>query len=178
MRGIKAVLGLVIVGSMLLIATAAFGASMPMGGSVYVYAVPGPTGTILLTGAIGDYGKTVNVNASGKVDPQGRYVKVTAKHGTFEINAVALNVKLGNLQPTINKTTCSAEGAGTGSVSLLDGTGRYQGLSGTLNVTATFAFIGPTFMSGKHKGQCNLSNSAQPLDQYSWITGSGTVKFS
>ena len=105
-------------------------------------------------------------------------MKVRLKHGTFEINAVALNAKLAKLQPMIDKATCSAEGAGIGSVSLFNGTGLYQGLSGTLNVTATFAFIGPTFKSGRHKGQCNLGNSAQPLDQYAWITGSGTVKFS
>ncbi len=143
-----------------------------------VFANPGPTGTILLTGAIGDFGKTVDVNKSGKVQASGTYVKVTLKKGTFEINAAALNAKLAKLNPPVNKATCSAEGSGTGQVSLFNGTGLYQGLSGTLNVTATFAVIAPRFTSGKHKGQCNLSNSAQPLDQYAWITGAGTVKFS
>jgi hypothetical protein len=177
MRGLKAVLCAAMLGGVLFGANAALGAGMEPGGSVHVFATPGPTGTILLTGAIGDYGKTLNINANGKVDANGHYVKVNLKHGTFEINAVALNVKLAKVNPSINKTTCSGEGSGTGSVTLLDGTGLYKGLSGTLNVTASFAVIAPRFTSGKSKGQCNLSNSAQPVDQYSWITGSGTVKF-
>lgn len=42
----------------------------------------------------------------------------------------------------------------------------------------TFAFVLPTFTSGAKKGQCNESNSAQPLAQYSSITGMGMVRFS
>ena len=178
MRVARPVLVVAMLGSVLLLATVAFGASTPPGGSVHVFATPGPTGTILLTGAIGDYGKTLDIDANGKVDPKGPYVKVNLKQGTFEINAVALNIRLAKLNPPVNKTTCSAEGSGTGSVTLLDGTGLYKGISGTLNVTVTFAAIAPRLTSGKNKGQCNLSNSAQPVDQDGWITGTGTVKFS
>jgi hypothetical protein len=174
---VKVLIGAAVLGCLLFEANAALAATMQTDGPEHVFATPGPTGTILLTGAIGDYGKTVDINAGGKVEPNGHYVKVNLKHGTFVINAVALNAKLGNLNPSINKTTCSAEASGTGSVTLLDGTGLYKGLTGALNVTATFAFISPRFATGKNKGQCDLSNSAQPVDQYSWITGSGTVKF-
>jgi hypothetical protein len=40
-----------------------------------------------------------------------------------------------------------------------------------------FGAIFPRFTSGKTKGQCNESNSAQPLSQYAVITGSGSVSF-
>jgi hypothetical protein len=65
----------------------------------------------------------------------------------------------------------------TGQVTLFDGTGLYKGVTGTVNATGTFGFIGPVFKSGKHKGQCNLSNSAQPISQYVVITGVGPVAF-
>jgi hypothetical protein len=178
MRRLKVVLGVAMLGSVLLGASAAFGGSMPMGGAVHVFATPGPTGTILLTGAVGDYGKTVDIDANGKVDPKGTYVKATLKQGTFVINAVALNRKLAKLNPPVNKTTCSAEGSETGSVTVLDGTGLYKGINGTLDVTVTFAAIAPRYTSGKNKGRCNLSNSVQPVDQNGWIAGTGTVKFS
>jgi hypothetical protein len=178
MNGFKAVFGVAVLGTALFGAAAAYGAGMPAGGSVHVFATPGPTGTILITGAIGDYGKTLDINASGKAVANGRYVKVTLKQGTFVINAVAFNVKLAKLNPGVDKATCSAEGSGTGPVSLIDGTGLYKGISATLSATATFAFIAPRFTSGKDKGQCNLSNSAQPLDQYSSIDATGTVHFS
>jgi hypothetical protein len=177
MRLVKAAVSAAALGTVLIGGAAALAAGRPAGGSVHVFATPGPKGTIVLTGAIGDYGKTVNIDKSGKVDPNGVYVKVNLTKGTFEINAAVLNAKLAKLQPTIDQATCSAQASGSDSVSLLDGGGLYNGISGTLNVTATFAFIAPRFTSGKKKGQCNLSNSAQPLDQYSSITGAGTVKF-
>ncbi len=177
MRVVKAALAAAMLGTVLISGAAALGAGMPAGGSVHVFATPGPTGTIVLTGAIGDYGKTVNIDKSGKVDPNGVYVKVDLEKGTFEINAAALNAKLAKLAPAIDAATCSGEASGRDSVSLLDGGGLYKGMSGTLDVTATFAFIGPRFTSGKKKGQCNLSNSAQPLHQYSSIAGAGIVKF-
>ncbi len=177
MRGAKAALGAAVLGTALVSATAASGSHALAGGPVEVFATPGTTGTILITGAIGDYGKTVDVNASGKVQGNGRYVKVTLKQGTFVIDAVAFNVKIGKLKPSFNTATCSAEGSGTAPISLGDGTGLYKGISATLSATATFAFIGPRYTSGKHKGQCNESNSAQVLDQYASIHAAGTVKF-
>lgn len=176
MRVARTALLTAVLGSVLIFAAGLYGAGMPAGGSIHVFATPGATGTILITGAIGDFGKTLTINKSGKAQASGAYFKASLKMGTFEINAVAFNAKLARLSPPINKTTCSAEGAGTGSVTLLDGTGLYRGISGTINVTATFAAIAPRYTSGKKQGQCILNS--QPVDQYAWITGSGTIKFS
>ena len=63
-------------------------------------------------------------------------------------------------------------------VTLLDGTGLYSGITGTLHVTITEAFILPVYASGKNKGQCNESQNAQPVAAYGSIIGSGTVSFS
>jgi hypothetical protein len=115
--------------------------------------------------------------ATGKAVANGNYVKVTLHKGTFEINSATFNATTKNLQPTVNEATCSAVGTASGPVTLFDGTGLYQGITGTVNVTATFGFLGPLFKSGKSKGQCNMSNNAQPISQYTLITGSGTVSF-
>jgi hypothetical protein len=86
---------------------------------------------------------------------------------------------LNKANPTVNKATCSAVISVTAPGSApVEGTGLYKGISGTLKPTATFAFLLPRYASGKNKGQWNESNSAQTLDQYSSIAGSGTVKFS
>lgn len=162
-------------------AAVAIGATAPAGGKVNVFVTQppnGPNGTIVVTGAIGDYGKTVDVNKSGKPDANGAFVKITLQQGTFLVNATKLDAKLDHLQPTINKATCSAASSGTGPVSLSDGTGLYTGISGNLKITVTFALIGPRFSSGSHKGQCNFNNNAPTLAQYQSITGSGTVSFS
>jgi hypothetical protein len=55
-----------------------------------------------------------------------------------------------------------------------NGTGRYSGIGGTLQMTVTLAFIAPRYTSGKDKGQCD--NNTQPLSQYESVTGSGIVK--
>ena len=46
-----------------------------------------------------------------------------------------------------------------------------------MNITLTFAGVGPRFATGKHKGQCNFANNVKPLATYSSISGTGTVKF-
>ena len=100
-------------------------------------------GTIVITGAIGDYGHTLTIDKNGKANGNGNYVKVTLHKGTFEINSTALNAKTNNLgsQTPLNKATCSMAASVSAPVTLLDGTGLYTGITGTLNVTISEAFI-------------------------------------
>ncbi len=178
---VKATLGVAMFGSVLFGATAAFGldaASTPVGGPVNVYVTlnaTGKGGTILLTGAIGDYGKTAPLAVKGNVNKD--FGKVTLSKGTFEIDKSALNAKLNSLEPNFNKATCSYAETGSGVLTLLDGAGLYKGISGSLNVIATIGGYGPYFKSGKNKGQCNTSDNAHPVSQFSTVTGSGTVSF-
>jgi hypothetical protein len=48
----------------------------------------------VFVGAIGEYGTAVNVDKNGKVNPNGNFVKVKLKKGTFEIDSTALNKEI------------------------------------------------------------------------------------
>jgi hypothetical protein len=152
-------------------------ASAPAGGLVRIFVTPnnGAAAAILVTGAIGDYGTTLMIDKNGETDSNGNYIKVTLHKGTFEMNSTTLNAKANSSRPTFYKATCSALESVTGPVTLFNGTGPYKGIIGTLSITETYAYISPRSTSGENKGQCNLS--AQPISQYSSITGSGTVSF-
>jgi len=174
MRPVRAALGCAMAGSVLLGASGGFAANMPAGGTVRIFVVPGKSqgqGTIVLAGAIGDYGKTHKVNKNG-------IGEAVLQKGTFQVNLAGIQKKLNNSKPIIlDKTTCSYVFGATAPVTLLNGTGAYKGISGTLMLTETFAGYGPFYKSGTHKGQCNTSNNATPLAQYGSVQGVGTVKF-
>jgi hypothetical protein len=185
MRVAIAAIRVAVLGSVFLGGSPAIAAAVPStlaGGSVKLFATPsnGLHSTILMTGAIGGYGNALAIDKNGRADPHGNYVKVTLHKGGFEINSTALNAKTNNLgnQTPINKATCSMAASVSAPVTLLDGTGLYSGITGTLHVTITEAFILPVYASGKNKGQCNESQNAQPVAAYGSIIGSGTVSFS
>jgi hypothetical protein len=178
-RVAAATLGAVLLGNLLFGGTSIVGAA-PAGGAIQVFVTPNDSGggPIVITGAIGDYGQTRSIDKNGKADPNGEYVKITLQKGTFEVNAVTFNTTSRQAQPTVNFATCSAQGSSSGPVTFYNGTGLYQGISGTVRITSTFAAVFPPYSSGKNKGKCNTSNNAQPIAQYSSITGAGMVKFS
>jgi hypothetical protein len=153
----------------------------PSGGPIQLIATAGsnPLGTIVVAGAIGDYGKTLSMTKSGKPDSNGNYVRITLQKGTFEVDATAFNKTTAKAPPTINdKATCSFAFAGSGPVTLFNGTGLYKGISGTLTITINYIGYGPLYTSGAKKGKCNASPTAQPLAAKGWIMGRGNVKFS
>jgi hypothetical protein len=154
-------------------------ADTPAGGGVYIHATGsnGPAGTIIVTGAIGDYGKTLSINKNGKTDNNGNFVRITLRQGTFEVDATALNARESHTQALINKTTCSIHFTGTAPVTLFNGTGLYKGIKGKVLITVSFGGVGPRYGSGAHKGQCNFGRNTPPLAQYASITGPGTVSF-
>ena len=150
------------------------------GGAIFIHATgsEGPGGTIVIVGAIGDHGTTLQTNKAGKPDPNGNYVKISLQKGTFEVDSTALNATTAKLPPKIlNNTTCSMLFTGTAPVKLYNGTGLYQGLKGTATITVSFGGISPFYTSGTHKGQCNTSHNAKPIAQWASITGPGAVTF-
>jgi hypothetical protein len=177
----KAAVGAAMLGSLLLGGTPALAATTPpAGGTIRIFVLPNNNGggPIVITGAIGDFGHTLTINKNGTTDPNnGHYVKVTLQKGTFEVNKTALDAKSNTAQPAFNIATCSAALSVTAPITLFGGTGLYAGIAGTVNTTLDVGFIGPRLTSGKDKGQCNNSNSAQPLSQYTVVTGTGTVSF-
>jgi hypothetical protein len=155
-------------------------ASAPAGGPIAFYANAGNAGSqkVVFVGAIGDYGKAVNVDKNGKPNPNGNFVKVRLRKGTFEIDSTDLNKTLNNAKPQVeSEATCSAQFSGSGTVKFFNGTGLYKGISGTANVTVTFAGVGSRYKSGPKKGQCKHGDS-NPRAQYGFVTGQGTVSFS
>jgi hypothetical protein len=174
MRVSKAVVGCAIVGSVLFGVAGAFAAGMPTGGALRVFVVPGQAqgeGTVVLAGAIGDYGKTHKVNSKG-------IGEMVLQKGTIQVNLAAMQKKLNASKPMILDTkTCSYVFGATAPVTLFNGTGLYKGISGTVALTETFAGYGPFYKTGAHKGQCNTSNNATPIAQYGSVQGVGTVKF-
>lgn len=157
----------------MLVAAGASGGGTPPGGGVRIFVVPGNgqgNGTIVVAGAIGDYGKTTKAKNG--------IANVLLHKGTFKANLKAIMKKLNNAKPLIENTkTCSFAFSAAASVTLFGGTGLYKGISGTLMITETFAAYGPFFKTGAHKGQCNTSNNATPTAQWGSVTGVGTVKF-
>lgn len=138
--------------------------------------------TTILAGAIGDSGSGISVDANGTADPaNGTEQQLNLVHGSFRVSTVALdkniNKAFSSFQP--NTSTCSGIVTATGVTPIISGsgTGAYSGISGSFTVTFTYATISPKNKSGKNKGQCNQSNSAQPLGSAQLVTGSGTVTY-
>lgn len=160
---------------------AGFAAAAPAkapGGTIHFWVTPGKGAVdrIVITGAIGDYGKATSITKSGKVDQNGDYVKVALRKGGFEVNAVAFDTLAGRRPPKLNKSTCSAWSTVRGTITVFNGTGAYAGINGTLTIQTSYAIIGPRHKSGPSKGLCNLSNNAAPVAQFSGsITGGGKV---
>ncbi len=182
MRVVKNVLGVATLGLVLFATTTASGANPPRGGQVEIFITPGiynTDGPIVVTGAIGDYGQTLTMDKNGKPTADGDYVRITLQKGTFEMNTTAFNATARRTQPTVHKATCSFVFSAAGpAVTLHNGTGFYRGISGTVKIAATFAWVGSRYKTGKQKGQCDLSESARPVAEYLSITGTGTVRFS
>jgi hypothetical protein len=178
----KAVVGAVAVACALILGGLAMAAGRSetlAGGKIQIFSDQpgGAVGKIVITGAIGDWGTATTIDKSGKVDANGNFVKIVLKKGGFEVDSTALNAKLNKAPGSFNKATCSFSFAGSGRVTLFNGTGLYKGLSGNANVTVSFGGIAPRLTSGAKKGQCNPNQNAKPLDQYGAVIGTGVVKF-
>jgi hypothetical protein len=170
----------VILGVSGVISAGSAGAASPSGGAIRLYASlsgNGSTGSAFVVGAIADRGTVETTNQSGKADENGNFVKVSLKKGTFRLSVATLNQISNKATPTFYQASCSAYLTVSGPVTISDGTGAYTGISGSATVTLSFAFIGPRYSSGSKKGQCNTSNSAQPIASGGFATGAGTVSF-
>ena len=154
-------------------------ASAPAGGAIYIHATrnDGPIGSIVVTGAIGDYGKTLSIDRNGKANENGNYAMITLTHGTFEVDATALNAKMGQAQSFVNRPTCSFRYSASAPVTLFNGTGLYGGLRGKALITLVFGGVGSAYKSGPNKGQCNQNNDSPLAAQYVAYEGPGTVSF-
>ena len=138
--------------------------------------------TDIFTGALGDSGSGISVDANGTADPgNGTEQQFMLVHGSFRVSAQALDKKVGSAFNSFrpNSSTCSGTITVTGTAAIVSGsgTGAYVGITGSFTVTFLYAAILPKITSGKNKGQCNESNNAQSIGSAQVITGSGTVSY-
>lgn len=128
-------------------------------------------GTAMLTGSFSDYGKSVSGNSKGKPTKNGTYALLILKKGTILLDTSQLDAAFRSTAPqTFNMTSCSLSQHLSAPVTIVKGTKAYVGISGTLNLTVTAAFIRPT-----KKGSC--TTTASPIAAWAAFTGSGTVGF-
>ena len=162
---------------------AAFG-STPASGVVHFVGYGDGAGlgsTIILTGAVGDAGTTFDVDANGAVDPGGPQVELVLVQGSLRLSLKNLNKAIGAAygKLSLNTNTCSAVLSASAVLPIVSGsgTGNYTGVSGSVKATITEGLVLPKYPSGKHKGQCNESNSSSSVNQGEIFSGSGTVSF-
>jgi|NGEPerStandDraft_6_1074524.scaffolds.fasta_scaffold101134_2 hypothetical protein len=177
-RVAKTALGVAVLGSLLFGSASAFGTTDRAGGAIQVWGTPSLSssnggGTIVLTGAVADSGKTMNVNSDSKPNNKGNYKLLELKKGDILLNGTQINGALNNAAPTeFNSTTCSGSFTAAAPVSAVSGTKAYAGITGMVNVTVTFAIVLPLT-----KGKCNENTNANPIAGYASIVGTGTVSF-
>jgi hypothetical protein len=178
MRAGPTVISLALAGAALLGGSTALqaNASAPAGGAISLFSHPttsGTSGTILIAGAIGDHGRYLASDRNGKPDPQGSYLKIILEKGTFEINGTSLADK-----PRARDTaTCSAIFSGTSTTAVLNGTGLYASIKGTLHTTELHALLASRYTSGKNKGQCKLGGNVRPIAEYDSLSATGKASF-
>ena len=177
MRVAKTALGVAVLGSLLFTGASAFGATAPAGGTIKVWVTPSPNGsggTIVITGAIGDYGKAFNANSAGKPQKKGAYEQLVLKKGTILLNGQQFNAATNKATPTdYSAVSCSGSIVASAPVPIVSGTKAYAGITGSLTLTETAAFVGPFTKSGT----CNTSGNGNPAAIWGSVTGSGAVSF-
>ena len=145
------------------------------GGSFRVFDTstgPGTGGHVLLTGAIGDHGRSEPVTKSGKVSKSGGYTELRLSRGTVTLKTTALDHAFGRSSNGVvaNRATCSLSAAANGTVSIVSGTGHYAGIKGSAHVTAAVGFI----LQRRH-GKCD--GDASPIASQQLVYGTGTASF-
>ncbi len=146
------------------------------GGTVHVIDYSNSDGarsSVILTGAIGDFGEVVSQHANGAIDLEhNAELNLALTQGSFRISVVGLDKKIVSAFNSLhfNTSTCSGNVSVTGATPVVEGsgTGSYTGISGNFTLTVTIAEIVP-------KSNCNVSGAF--LAQAVVITGSGIVSF-
>ncbi len=129
----------------------------------------GPKSTVILTGAIGDFGEAMRTYAHGKIERNYNQLDLTITHGSFQLSIAGIENDLVSAFRHFpsNTSTCSGIVTATGTTPIVagSGTGAYKGISGNFTTTVTIHEVDSW-------PKCNAL-----LAQDVFITGSGTVSF-
>jgi hypothetical protein len=131
----------------------------------------GPSSTVVLSGAVGDYGKAQSVNPDGSVNNKhDSQLNLVLSRGSFRLSIAGLDKKLvaAMARLRIDTTTCSGNASVSSPAPVIagSGTGSYQGIGGTFMLTATLDEV---------YQPAGCSETSPYLAQVIVITGSGMV---
>jgi hypothetical protein len=134
-----------------------------------------PGATVVLSGAIGDFGAAVSVLRNGTVDPEhSSQLRLALTQGSFRIVIGPLHAKFVNAlsHAPYSLRTCSGHAAVTGAAPVVagSGTGAYSGISGSFKLTITGNEVAA-------KPGCQPFSGTALLAQSIVIAGSGAVSF-
>lgn len=142
-------------------------ASTPKG-VIHVYDVNtgGNTGSVVVTGAIGDSGKDVT-----GVSPNAN--QIVLSKGSFDVSTAGIQKSFSKAKPKGNPANCGVVLAASAPVTLSNGTGAYKGITGKVVLTITSAAVLPT----KSDGSCNESPNSVAIGEVTISQGSGRISF-
>lgn len=129
----------------------------------------GPGFTVILTGAVGDYGPAVTVHPDGTVDPEHSDLKLELSKGSFVVDIGALDKKLVAVTSRWAATSnCSfyAKAAAATPVVAGSGTGSYRDITGSISMTLTIDEVDTKPCPG---------GTSKFISQLIVLAGSGTV---
>jgi hypothetical protein len=133
----------------------------------------GPTSTVILTGAIGDFGQAVSVHPNGTVDPDhSSQLRLTLRDGSFRVSVADLHQRFARAMRDFpsSTSTCSGTVAAAGAAPIVagSGTGSYRRISGGFHLTITLAEV-------VAKEGCTATSAF--LRQSIVTAGTGTISF-
>jgi hypothetical protein len=130
--------------------------------------------TVVVTGVIGDFGRSFPADKNGKANSNDNYMEVVVKRGTFVLDERALNSNKAVDRPRSNNATCSTWLTGTAKVPVSEGTGAYAGVHGSIDATLKVAFVNARFESGSLKGTCEFGKPSASA-YFASVEGEGSV---
>ncbi len=177
-RGIIASAGVVALAALTVSGSAAAASGTAKSGKIELWVLPSSTsstsaahpGKVIFTGAIGDYGNALKVNAAGKATKKGAYRLLDLKKGTMLVDIAKFQQAEKKASPAVDLATCSYFGSVSAPVTIVSGTGTYHGITGSVTLTARYGAVGAT-----KNGKCTTKTTTPALATYFSITGSGTV---
>jgi hypothetical protein len=136
----------------------------------YAINTDGPDSTIILTGALGDFGTAKTVKPDGSVDAEHTgQLELMLRHGTLRLDTAALNARLvaAYRHFPANPLTCSGSVTIAGTVPVVSGsgTGAYAHVRGVFELTVTVDEVDSPPCDG----------TGAFLEQTIIITGRGTI---
>jgi hypothetical protein len=131
-----------------------------------------PHSTVVLAGAVGDYGQAVTVHGNGTTDPDhGDQLDLHLTQGSFRLRIGDLDKKVVDAFTNFpsDRTTCSGRVSVSGPAPIVpgSGTGDYRGITGVFGLSITIDEV-------DQRAHCGPSSKF--LSQAIVITGSGAIK--